>query len=286
MNIVTVNVGQGALAIARHQGEAIIIDARVPSSNDDTVAYVKEVLALSLKNHHVKGFILTGFDDDHSEIVGASIVLRKYRPDWIMYPTYYKDSAEATRVFALINSEEKTRRTSGAPLKTLSVRVDQLANRTLPGLSDNFNFELFSPHVEDMDNSNNCSIVLKLTGRGPRGFSYLITGDTEISRWERINKLYGSALKSHVLAAPHHGSRNAIHPASLLNIAPHTVLISAGVDSQYNHPHPQALRVYSQVAKHIFSTNMEGGVSLVTEPGTTELTTTLIRSVSAPAEVD
>ncbi|MGD0764053.1 MAG: hypothetical protein ABR929_12850 [Roseiarcus sp.] len=285
MNIVTVNVGQGALAFVRHQGEAIIVDARVPPSNDPTVAYVKEIMAKSLKDHYVKGLILTGFDDDHSEIVGASIVLRKYRPDWIMYPTSYKDSAEAKRVFALINVEEKTRSTSDNPLEKVSVRIDQLANRQLRGLSGNFDFELFSPHIEDMDSSNNCSIVLKLTGRGPRGFSYLITGDTENTRWERINALFGSALKSHVLAAPHHGSKDATHPASLLNIAPHTVLISAGVDSQYGHPHPQALQVYSRVAKHVFSTNMEGGVSLLTQPGPTELTTTLIRSASAPAEV-
>jgi beta-lactamase superfamily II metal-dependent hydrolase len=285
MNVVTVNVGQGALAIVRHLGEAIIVDARVPPSDDRTVAYVKEIMTLSLKDHHVKGFILTGFDDDHSEIVGASIVLRKYRPDWIIYPKYYKDSDEAKRVFALIDGEVKARLTSSNPLKKVSVRLDQLPDRKLSGLSDNFDFELFSPHLEDMDSSNNCSIVLKLTGRGARGFSYLITGDTENARWEKINKLFGTALKSHVLAAPHHGSRNATHPASLLNIAPHTVLISAGVDSQYGHPHPQAVRVYSSVAKHVFSTNMEGGVSLLTEPGRTELTTTLISSVSAPAGV-
>ena len=86
-----------------------------------------------------------------------------------------------------------------------------------------------------------------------------------------------------MLAAPHHGSKNATHPGSLLNIAPHTVLISAGVDSQYGHPHPQAVRVYSQVARHVFSTNMQGGVSLLTQPGPTELTTTLISSVNADA---
>lgn len=276
MNIITANVGQGAFAIVRHQGEAILVNSRIPPSGDDTVAYIKELMAVSLKDHNVKGLILTGFDDDHSEIAGASIILRKYRPDWIMYPTYYKDSDEAKRVFALICDEEKTRRTSGRPLKKISVRVDKLANRQLTGLSDHFDFELFSPHVEDMDCSNNCSIVLKLTGCGPRGFSYLITGDTENPRWEKINKLFGSALKSHVLAAPHHGSKNATHPASLLQIAPHTVLISAGVDNQYGHPNPQAVKVYKQVAKYVFSTNMSGGVSLLTQPGAAELTTTTI----------
>ena len=201
------------------------------SSGDDTVAYVKEMMALALKGHNVKGLILTGFDDDHSEIVGALIVLEKYRPDWIMYPKYYKDSDEARRVFALINAEVKLRLLSGSPLEEISVRVDELAKRKLGALSDKFDFELFSPHIEDMDSSNNRSIVLKLTGRGNGGFSYLITGDTENPRWETINRLFGSALKSHVLAAPHHGSKNATHPGSLLNIAPHTVLISAGVRS-------------------------------------------------------
>jgi beta-lactamase superfamily II metal-dependent hydrolase len=280
MNIITANVGQGALAIVRDAGQAILVDSRIPASDDETVAYVKELLAVSLKNHYVKGLILTGFDDDHSDLVGASIILRKYRPDWIMYPTYYKDSTEAKLVFALIDEEVAARRTSSNPLRKVSVRLDQLADRKLRGLSDHFDFELFSPHIEDMDCSNNCSIVLKLTGRGPRGFSYLVTGDTENARWDTICRLFGSALKSHVLAAPHHGSKNATHPASLVHIAPHTVLISAGVDSQYGHPHGGALRVYGNIAK-VFSTNMEGGVTLLTEPGATELTTSLIRRRTA-----
>jgi len=277
MNIVTVNVGQGALAIVRHAGEAIVVDCRIPAVGDKTVPHIREVLANALKDHSVIGLILTGFDDDHSDLDGASIILRKYRPDWVMYPKYFKDTDEAKKVFALINSEVEVRRNSSSPLRKASMRLDKLSSRHLPGFSDNFDFELFSPHVEDMDSSNNCSIVLKVTGRGPRGFSYLITGDTEISRWVTIQKLFGSALKSHVLAAPHHGSKNAVHPASLLDIAPHTVLISAGVDSQYDHPSPQAVKVYKQVAKYVYSTNMEGGVTLLTQPGPTELTTTLMR---------
>jgi beta-lactamase superfamily II metal-dependent hydrolase len=276
MNILTAGVGQGALAIIRHAGEAIIVDSRIPPSDDNTVAFMKELLAVSLKGHCVKGMVLTGFDDDHSDIVGTAIVLRKYRPDWVMYPTYYKKSTEAKLVFELLDEEEKLRRDSASPLRRISVRLDKIADRTLSGLSDQFDFELFSPHIEDMDCSNNCSIVLKVTGRGPRGFSYLITGDTENERWETISRLFGSALKSHVLAAPHHGSKNGTHPASLLQIAPHTVLISAGVDSQYGHPHPAALNVYSRVAKYVFSTNMEGGASLLTQAGATELTTTVI----------
>ncbi len=278
MNVLTVNVGQGSLAIVRHNKEAIIVDSRIPPSSDDTVAFVKEIFATSLKNHYVKGLILTGFDDDHTDVVGTAIVLQKYRPDWVMYPQYYKPTREAKLVFWLVDEQEKARRGSSAPLRRIPVRLDRLSNRKLSGLSSNFSFELFSPHIEDMNSSNNCSIVLKLTGLGQNGFSYLITGDTESERWESIDRFFGSALKSHVLAAAHHGSGNGVHPSSLLHIEPHTVLISAGVDNQYGHPDPTAVRVYDRVAKYVYSTNMEGGVSLLTQPGATEITTSLIPS--------
>jgi beta-lactamase superfamily II metal-dependent hydrolase len=276
MNITTVNVGQGALSIIRHNREAIIVDCRIPPSSDDTVAFVKQMFATALKDHGVKGLVLTGFDDDHTDVVGIALVLQKYRPEWVMYPQYYKDTQEAKSVFSLINQQENERRRSSHPLRKISVRLDHLSNRRVPGLSDNFDFELFSPHLEDMNSSNNCSIVLKVVGCGSGGFSYLITGDTEVERWQTIARLFGSALKSHVLAAAHHGSINGVHPAALLHIDPHTVLISAGVDSQYGHPDPAAVKTYKRVAKYVYSTNMQGGVSLVTKPGTTELTTTLI----------
>jgi beta-lactamase superfamily II metal-dependent hydrolase len=239
------------------------------------------MFATSLKDHYVKGLIFTGFDGDHCDVIGTAIVLQKYRPDWVMYPQYFKNTEEAKSVFRLIDQEERNRRGSANPLRRISVRVDKLSSRNLPGLSLNYEFELFSPHIEDMSSSNNSSIVLKLTGLGSGGFSYLITGDTENERWERIAKLFGGALKSHVMAAPHHGSINAVHPASLLQIDPHTVLISAGVNNQYGHPDPAAVRVYKRVAKYVFTTNMEGGVSLITQPGTTELATTLIPCAKA-----
>jgi len=231
---------------------------------------------VSLKDHFVKGLILTGFDCDHSEITGVSIILLKYRPDWVMYPKYFKDSDEASLVFKLIEQEERLRQNTAHPLRRVSVRLDQLNFRKLQGLSSNFDFELFSPHIEDMDCSNNCSIVLKVTGTGQAGFSYLITGDCENERWETISRLFGDWLKSDVMAAAHHGSKNAAHPASLLHIKPHTVLISAGVNNQYGHPDPQAVRVYSQVAEKVYSTNMQGGVSLMTYRGWNTFETKLI----------
>lgn len=277
MDIITVNVGQGALAIVRHNTEAIIIDACMPPSDDDTVVYLKSTLAAFLKNYYVKGFILTGFDEDHSAAMGVGLILKKYRPDWIMYPKCYKNTDEATNVFQIIEQQERERSNTSSPLRRVSVRLDNIASRLLEGLSQYFNFELFSPHIEDMDTSNNSSIVLRMQGKGAGGFSYLVTGDTENSRWDTINRLFGDAIRSDVMAASHHGSKNGANAKTILLTAPNTVLISAGVDNQYGHPDSQAVAVYSKVAKHVYSTNVNGGVSLLTSPSINDFKTDLIK---------
>jgi competence protein ComEC len=275
MDVITLYVGQGDLSIVRHNGEAIIIDSHLPDCLDGGRAALESRIASVVKNHAVSGLVLTGFDADHCCPAGVEAILSSYMPDWVMYPKYYKDTDCAAEVFEII---EKARRSRAAwnPLQRVSVRLDQLSSRLLSGLSYQFILELFSPHVEDCDNSNNSSIVLKITGVGD-SYSYLVTGDTEIDRWDRISQLFGTSLKSDVLSAPHHGSRNGAHPESLILIGPNTVLISAGVDNQYGHPHPQAVRAYSQVADHVFTTNVEGGVTLVTKRNGSGFETLLAR---------
>jgi hypothetical protein len=44
---------------------------------------MKQMFATALKDHGVKGLVLTGFDDFHSDVVGIALVLQKYRPDWV-----------------------------------------------------------------------------------------------------------------------------------------------------------------------------------------------------------
>ena len=176
-----------------------------------------------LKGHEVVGLVLTGFDNDHADPDGIDHILETYSPSWIMYPKYFKDTDNATDVFAVIRKHERRRKHTRTPLHKISVRLD-LHWRRMNNLSRFFTYELFSPHNEDMDNSNNCSIVLKLTGVGSNGFSYLITGDTENQRWDTITRKFGKSLASDVLSAPHHGSKNAAHPKmALLCVSRHRV---------------------------------------------------------------
>ena len=118
---------------------------------------------------------------------------------------------------------------------------------------------------------------MKLVGLGGDGFVYLITGDTENERWDIITRIFGDGIKSDVLSAPHHGSKNAAHPKMALLVSPNTVLISAGVDNQYGHPDPQAVKLYNRVSEHVFQTNIEDGVSLHTKRQGDDFLTLLVR---------
>ena len=267
MNILTIYVGQGALAAVQHSGEVVIIDSFMPVSDEELTSDIKLQLDTFAKEKRVVGLALTGLDDDHACPHGVDFILSSYQPDWVMYPKYYHDTDNATEVFKVIARHERIRKNTKYPLKKLSVRLDRVNVRIFRNLAKWFEFELFSPHVEDMDISNNCSLVLKLTGLVTGGFSYLVTGDTETERWDTINRLFGTALKSDVMAAPHHGSKSGCNPRTVSLVSPNTVLISAGIDNQYGHPHPQALKVYQRVAEYVFSTNSNGGQSLLTQIG-------------------
>ena len=262
MEVLTLYVGQGNFAVVRHHTQAIVVDTRWLAERTDDIA---STVGRFLQRRDLAGIVLTGLDDDHADPVGLDWLLEDYAPDWVMYPKYFKDTENARLVFNVIRKHELRRKSMANPLKRVSVRLDRLESRYLDHLTEEFELELFSPHIEDMDNSNNCSIVLKVEGIGPGGFTYLVTGDTENPRWDRIVDLFDDELDADVLAAPHHGSKNAAHPGMALAVGPNTVLISAGIDNQYGHPDTKAVAMYSRVAGHVFQTNVRNGVSWLTK---------------------
>lgn len=255
MDVFTLYVGQGSLAAVRAGEEAVVVDAHMPNADGITQAQIERSLHDYLSRSRVRGLILTGLDKDHACPAGVESILARYQPDWVMYPTYYKDTDTASDVFRIIEREVARRARTGYPLVRKSVRVDRAESRHLGGLATHFAFELFSPHMEDMDCSNNASIVLKLSGMDQKGFSYLVTGDTETERWDAINRFFGRHLASPVMAAPHHGARSGANARTILLVNPDTVLISAGVDNSYGHPDGAAVRAYKEVARQVFSTN-------------------------------
>ena len=204
MQIYTLNVGQGQFVVVTGDRQAIIVDTYVPLATGQSTEHVKSALADILRGKHLVGLMVTGFDSDHFNEVGMRIVLNKYRPDWIMYPKYFKGTATANACFSVIQGFEQQK-----AFTRLSISLSKNDYRFYDKLATDFTFEIFSPHSADMNSSNNCSLVCKITERST-GARYLVTGDTEIDRWSSIVRYFGSALSADVLAAPHHGSRNGV----------------------------------------------------------------------------
>jgi beta-lactamase superfamily II metal-dependent hydrolase len=266
MDIYTLNIGQGQFVAVTGDTEAVIVDTYVPLNPERDAVNVKGALSKILQGKSLVGLMVTGFDADHFNEVGMSLVLNKYRPDWIMYPKYFKKTGTADSCFAAITRFESK------PFTRVSVSLSANESRFYFKLSSDFEFEVFSPHIDDMSSSNNCSLVCKIKERST-GRTYLVTGDTENDRWASIVRYFGSALKSDVLAALHHGSRNGMAAETLSVIKPHTVIISAGISNSYGHPHSEAAVLYSRHAQKYFQTNTGAGQSLKTVASATGINT-------------
>lgn len=268
MTIYTLNVGQGQFVIVTGKTDAIIIDTYVPLTTQQKITNVKGALATALDGKKLVGLMVTGFDSDHFNEVGLKIVLNKYRPEWLMYPKYFKQTDEANACFKII--EEKT---VTSPLMRLAIRLSDSTKRFYTTLSSEFDFEIFSPHHADMDSSNNCSLVCAIHEKASRT-RYLVTGDTETGRWDSLVRYFGSQMQSLILAAPHHGSRNGITEPAMSLIRPHTVLISAGINNSHGHPHSEPVRIFNKYATGVHCTAWNGGQSLKTETNGISVATT------------
>lgn len=267
MHIYTLNVGQGQFVVVVGKNEAFIVDTYVPLSTEQDTIFVKAALSKILAGKEMVGLVVTGFDADHFCEAGMKIVLNKYRPNWLMHPKYFKPTKTANACFSAIKTLSGQK-----DLDRLSVVLDGKRHPYIDDLCEEFTFEIFSPHPEDMTSSNNCSIVCKVT-ENSTGATYLITGDTEIDRWDSIVTYFGDDLESDVLAAPHHGSENGIDENVLACVNPHTILVSAGVNSQYGHPHPAATRLFKKYAEEWWSTHVGTGQSLHTVVTSTNVQT-------------
>ena len=119
--------------------------------------------------------------------------------------------------------------------------------------------------------SNNNSVVLRLEYGN---VSFLLNGDIEAFAESYLMR-QGAPLSSNVMTAPHHGSRSSSTPKFIAAVDPQLVLISAGLDNQYGHPHPETL---ATLAKHVSTerilvTSESGAIQIETDGTRLWLTT-------------
>ena len=114
-------------------------------------------------------------------------------------------------------------------------------------------------------NNASCVILLHVFGR-----QVLITGDIEAKGegklLEMIDKLDLTLLASEVLIAPHHGSKTSSTEAFLTHVRPAYVLVSAGKNNPYGHPHKSKTKAYWKQGSQWYNTGRQGQIKMVFNP--------------------
>jgi len=129
-------------------------------------------------------------------------------------------------------------------LQTLSIDGVDFTIFPLPALQD-------CPHHE-----NNNSVVIRMEYGE---FSMLFTGDAEGDEIQYLVDNFPAALDVDILKASHHGSHNGYSDAFLRAVTPDKVIISAGVNGTYKHPHASSVTDYSNATDgQVYCTNRHG----------------------------
>ena len=90
-------------------------------------------------------------------------------------------------------------------------------------------------------------------------FSMLFTGDAEEDALKFYHDNHATLLDVDILKASHHGSNNGYTDDFLNKVTPVKVVMSAGVNGTYRHPHQKAVNIYKSVTNNkVYCTNRHG----------------------------
>lgn len=92
-------------------------------------------------------------------------------------------------------------------------------------------------------------------------FEALLTGDIEEEASDYLADNIGLGDIDY-LKVPHHGSKNGITPRLLQKITPEIAVISAGKDNRYGHPHPEILKMLTDLAIKTLRTDEIGNIEI------------------------
>lgn len=120
------------------------------------------------------------------------------------------------------------------------------------------------PPLESGDqNGNSIGILLRYGA-----FEAVLPGDATADEQRVWLERYRSELDDiDIYRAAHHGSRTGDRRAFVAALAPEVVVISAGLDNSYGHPHAESLANYRAVAASLYRTDLDGSVTVLVAAG-------------------
>ena len=129
-------------------------------------------------------------------------------------------------------------------------------------IADGVRLEVLHPGTElDTNARNENSVSMRLLYND---FSFLFTGDAE-QEAEETMLANGRNLNALVYKAGHHGSNSSSSANFLDAIQPQIIVVSAGKDNRFGHPHPDMLKRAQTIGATILRTDQLGTIQLTTD---------------------
>lgn len=233
------NVGQGdAILIESPSGTEVLIDG----GRDRSV--LRELpKRLGPLDRSIDLVIATHPDADH--IGGLPGVFKQYRVERFMEPGVQSDTNPSQALAAVVRAEENLATTQAR--RGLRLHLGEGAYADI----------LFPDREVPLLETNTGSIVVRVVYGAT---SFLLSGDSPRAIEEWLVQLDEERLHSDVLKAGHHGSRTSTSEAWLAAVDPSFVVISAGKDNSYGHPHQEVLERIAASGATTVSTIDEGTI--------------------------
>ena len=243
------DIGQGdAIFINSSTHGRVLIDG---GPNRKILSELGKILPFADKRIDV--VVETHPDKDH--IGGLPEVISRYKVGMFIEPGVESENSI---------DDELQKRVQSKNIPTLLARRGMVVN-----FGDGAKLRILFP-TQGVSNwePNRASIVAKLV-YGDK--SFLLTGDSPIVIENVLLKYGTSTLDSDVLKAGHHGSRTSTSLPFATAVSPDYVVISAGKDNTYGHPHKEVLDILEKIGSQVFSTAELGTMKFETDGKTLKL---------------
>lgn len=231
------DVGQGDAILISQGSHQILIDG----GPDGTVLMEQLGAQMPFWDRNIEIVIATHPDGDH--IDGLVSVFKNYSVDQFWYTTAGKE----TSIYRALNHYVKNESGVEKIIAYKGLHAD---------IGDSAKLDVIYPFLDDMkdvEDINNSSIATLLTV----GEEVFYFGGDLTSEIEDDLSLSDGVT---VLKASHHGSKSSTGELFLDRVRPRDVIISAGKDNRYGHPHFDVLDRLESMNINIFRTDRNGTI--------------------------
>ena len=232
LTVAFLNVGQGdAIFIEAPNGNQMLVDG---GPNTAVVRELSKIMQFSDRSIDV--VVATHPDKDH--ISGLIEVFKRYEVLMYLDPGVVHGTGEYQTLLQMVENE--------------GISVTYARRGMNIALGDGVYVEILFPD-RDVSNveTNLGSIVMKVV-YGETEF--MLTGDSPVSIEKYLTSIDGKGLESDVLKAGHHGSKTSNSERFIGFVNPQIVIISAGKDNRYGHPHKEVLDILNKFDIEIVNT--------------------------------